>query len=328
MHPFDYERAGDGAAAVATLLRDPDAQLIAGGTDLMQLLKSGVSAPRRLVDINALPFAAIEVRADGAHLGALARMSAVGDHPAIIEGFPAISQAIRLSASPQVRNMASLGGNLLQRTRCAYFRNATFPICNKRRPATGCSASGGESRMQAIFGGSRACIAAHASDLAVALVALDATVSLLGPDGERKMPLDDFYALPGETPQVENALRPGEILTAVHVPAGACARRSSYLKVRDRASFEFALVSVAVGLEIRRSRIVSARLAAGGVGTKPWRMGAVEAALVGARADDPGAATAAAARAGEGAATLPGNAFKVPLLQRAIVRALAAIAGG
>jgi xanthine dehydrogenase YagS FAD-binding subunit len=321
MQPFTYLRVNATSAALQALMAGGGAAFIAGGTDLLQLLKDDIQHPRRLVDINALPLADIEVDADGARLGALARMSDVADHPRIIQDFPAVSQALLLSASPQLRNMASIGGNLLQRTQCAYFRDPGFDACNKRRPGSGCAALEGENRMHVILGGSEACVATHASDLAVALVALDAVVHLVGPDDERHVALEDFHTLPGQSPEVEHVLRPGELIVRVDVPHAAHARRSVYLKVRDRASYEFALTSAAVGLDIRRGRIRGARVAMGGVGTRPWRMRVVEELLVDA-APTPASWAAAAELAMDGAHPLAKNTFKVELAKRTLVRAL------
>jgi xanthine dehydrogenase YagS FAD-binding subunit len=325
MHPFSYTRANEPQAAIAAV-QSPGSEFIAGGTDMLQLLKAGQRTPRRLIDINALPLASIKVDSTGARIGALARMSDVADHPGIVENFPAISQALLLSASAQLRNMASIGGNLMQRTRCTYFRDASFVACNKRRPGSGCAAIGGENRMHAILGGSDACVATHPSDLAVALVALDAIVRLLGPDGGRSVPIAEFHALPGHSPHIENVLRPGELIIGIDVPAAAHARRSHYLKVRDRTSYEFALTSAAVGLDIADRRVHGARIAMGGIGTKPWRLQAVEGALVGTRVGDAVAWKAAADKVAVGARPLEKNAFKIELAKRTILRALGTVA--
>jgi xanthine dehydrogenase YagS FAD-binding subunit len=327
MTPFTYARVHDPLAAITATAHDPGCEFIAGGTDMVQLLKAGLRAPRHLVDINGLPLTDIDVGPTGARLGALARMSDVADHPGIVENFPAISQALLLSASAQLRNMASIGGNLLQRTRCSYFRDANFAACNKRNPGSGCAAIGGENRMHAILGGSDACVATHASDLAVALVALDAVVRLRSAEGERSVALEHFHTLPGETPHIENVLRPGELIVAVEVPAAAHARRSHYLKVRDRASYEFALTSAAVGLDAEGGTVRSARVAMGGVGTKPWRLRTVEQALVRTRIGDTAAWRAAAERVAVEARPLEKNAFKVQLASRTILRALETVAG-
>jgi xanthine dehydrogenase YagS FAD-binding subunit len=282
------------------------AKFIAGGTDLMQLLKDNVEAPTQVVDLEHVGLSRIQVDSTGLRLEAMARMSDVAAHPDVRAGWPVIAQALEASASPQVRNMGTIGGNLLQRTRCGYFRDTGFN-CNKREPASGCPAIAGENRMLAILGGSDHCIATHASDLAVALTALDAVT--------------DFYRLPGNTPHIETVLEPGEMITVITVPASAAARNSHYLKLRDRASFEFALVSAAVALEIRDGAVHDVRIAAGGVGTRPWRLPEVETALRGKRTDD---ATLhdVSARAGEGAQPATQNGFKQILLRRAVLRAL------
>jgi xanthine dehydrogenase YagS FAD-binding subunit len=326
MKSFTYARVHEPLAAISAVTQGPGCEFIAGGTDMVQLLKAGLRAPRHLVDINGLSLTNIDVGPAGARIGALARMSDVADHPGIVENFPAISQALLLSASAQLRNMASIGGNLLQRTRCSYFRDANFAVCNKRNPGSGCAAIGGENRMHAIVGGSDACVATHASDLAVALVALDAVVRLRGAQGERNVTVEQFHALPGDTPHIENVLRPGELIVGVDVPAAAHARRSHYLKVRDRASYEFALTSAAVGLDIDDGRIRSARIAMGGIGTKPWRLRAVEEALVGTAVGDAAAWRAAAEHVAVGARPLGKNAFKIQLASRTILRALEKIA--
>jgi xanthine dehydrogenase YagS FAD-binding subunit len=299
---------------------EPGGMFIAGGTDLMQLLKDNVFAPTRLVDLDGLPMRGIEVTPAGIRIGALERMSDVAANPAVRRDWPVIAEALLASASPQVRNMATMGGNLLQRTRCGYFRDTGF-ACNKRVPGSGCPAIHGENRMLAILGGSEHCIASHASDLAVALVALDATVALSGPNGVRRVPVGELHRLPGDTPHIETILEPGEIIVALEVPASAVARRSHYLKVRDRASFEFALVSAAVALDTDGGMIREAHVAMGGVGTKPWRLPAVEMAL---RGQPVGQATfvAAASVAPEGAMPRRQNGFKVKLMQRTLVRAL------
>ncbi len=326
MHPFTLERPRDAAAALA-LGAGPDGAAtayIAGGTDLLPLLRAEVGRPERLVAIGrgALD-ASIEVGADGAlRLGAAARMSDVAAHPGVSAAFPLVAQALLASASAQIRNMATLAGNLLQRTRCPYFRDAGSPACNKRRPGSGCAALEGSNRLHAVLGGSDHCIATHASDLAVALVALDASLRLRSRDGERRLPLDAFYRLPGDTPEIETMLAPGELIVAIEVPpAPAFAHRSQYLKLRDRASFEFALVSAAVALDTDGARIREARVALGGVATRPWRLRGVEAALAGGRAAGT-AYRAAAEQAADGAIPRRHNGFKIELLKRALVRAL------
>lgn len=311
----------DDAARAAA---ESGSMFIAGGTDLLQLLKDNVFAPTRLVDLDPLPMRGITVSPAGLRIGALERMSDVAAHPAVRRDWPVIADALLLSASPQVRNMATMGGNLLQRTRCGYFRDTGSP-CNKRHPGSGCPAIAGENRMLAIFGVSDHCIASHPSDLAVALVALDAMLELRGRDRARRIPVAELHRLPGDAPHIETNLRPGEMIAALEIPASAAARRSHYLKVRDRASFEFALVSAAVALDTDGGVIRDARVAMGGVGTKPWRLPAVEAALHGKPADEATFA-AASALAPEGAMPQRQNLFKVKLMQRTLFRALQTVA--
>jgi xanthine dehydrogenase YagS FAD-binding subunit len=320
MQPIAYHRPASENAALALAAAWPDAAFIAGGTDLLQLCKQGPAAPARLIDISRLPLDRIEHSTDVLRIGALARLADVADHPEVRRAGPALAQAIEASASPQVRNLATVGGNLLQRTRCCYFRSTDLP-CNKRQPGSGCAARDGENRLHAIFGASPHCAATHASDLAVALLALDANVHLRHHEVARVLPIAELFRLPGDTPERDSALRPGELIVAVEVPRSATARRSSYLKVRDRASFEFAVVSVAVAVEVEDDVIRSARLAAGGVGTVPWRLAASERALAGARAE-PATFAAAAAHAADGARPLGQNGFKIDLLRRTVQRAL------
>src|SRR3989442_4089172 len=315
MHPFTLERPRNLAAAVA--LR---AEYIAGGTDMVQLLQEYVRRPERLVSLAGLLDNRIEVGPQGLRIGAGATMAEVAAHSGAIERFPVISEALLNSASPQIRNQATIGGNLMQRTRCPYFRDVGYSACNKRAPGSGCAAIGGENRWHAVLGTTDNCIATNASDVAVALVALDAAVELRGTNGQRTIPLIDFYRLPDATPHIETMLEPGEVISAITVPANPAARRSHYLKVRDRASFEFAVVSAAVALEMDGARIRQARIALGGVGTKPWRLPRVEAALAGANLV-PAAVRSAAALAAEGAQGRGHNDFKIELMQRAIVRA-------
>lgn len=295
---------------------------LAGGTTLVDLMKLDVLTPEHVLDINELPLRGIDT-SDGLRVGALERMGDIAAHPGV---YPAISRALLLSASQQLRNMASIGGNLLQRTRCTYFRDVATP-CNKREPGTGCPAIGGANRMHAVLGTSEHCVATHASDVAVALVALDAEITLVSEDGERVVPLAGFYRLPGDTPNVENDLRPGELITEVHVPRQDWATRSTYVKVRDRQSYEFALCSAAVALDVQDDRIADARVAAGGVATVPWRLPAVEEAL---RGKPVTLATfeEAAAKVAHDMKPLSGNAFKGSLLTRTIVRALLELTEG
>jgi xanthine dehydrogenase YagS FAD-binding subunit len=315
MHPFTLERPRDLSAAIAL-----GGEYIAGGTDMVQLLQEYVRRPDRLVSLAGLLDNRIQVAAQGLRIGAAATMAEVAAHPGVVQQFPVIAEALLNSASPQVRNQATMGGNLLQRTRCPYFRDVGYSACNKRMPGSGCAALGGENRWHAVLGTSENCIAAHASDLAVALVALDAAVEVRGARGQRTVPLGDFHRLPGDTPHIETVLEPGEVVGAITVPASAAARRSHYLKVRDRASFEFAVVSAAVALDMDGSRIRQARVALGGVGTKPWRVPRVEAALAGASLEQ-AALRRAASLATQGAQGRGHNDFKIELMQRAIVRA-------
>jgi xanthine dehydrogenase YagS FAD-binding subunit len=316
MHPFTLERPRDLSAAMA--LR---AEYIAGGTDMVQLLQEYVRRPDRLVSLAGLLDSRIEVEPQGLRVGAAATMAEVAGHPGVVQQFPVIAESLLNSASPQVRNQATMGGNLLQRTRCPYFRDVGYSACNKREPGSGCAAREGENRWHAVLGTSENCIAAHASDLAVALVALDAAVEVRGARGQRTVPLTELHRLPGSTPHLETVLEPGEVIAALTVPASAAARRSHYLKVRDRASFEFAVVSAAVALDMDGNRIRQARVALGGVGTKPWRVPRVEAALAGASLE-PAALRRAAALAAQGAQGRGHNEFKIELMQRAIVRAV------
>jgi xanthine dehydrogenase YagS FAD-binding subunit len=320
MQAFTLEQPTTLDAAIAAAAA-PGARYIAGGTDLLQLGKDEVETSSRLIDLEKLPLTGISADARGLRLEAMARMSDVADHPAVLDHWPLISQALLASASPQIRNMGTMGGNLLQRTRCGYFRDTGF-ACNKRNPGSGCPAIQGENRMLAILGGSDQCIATHASDLAVALVALDATLELRGPNSAtRSLPIGEFHRLPGNTPHIETNLAPGELITAITVPASAAATQSHYLKVRDRASFEFALVSVAVAIEVGDGAIHDIRVAAGGVGTKPWRLAEVEGALHGRPLSDQ-VLRDAAARAGQDARPATQNGFKQVLLRRTVLRAL------
>src|SRR5919112_1336717 len=286
MHPFALDRPRDLAAALAFRAQagrnDAPAEYIAGGTDMVQLLQEYVRRPERLVSLAGVLDSRIEVGPQGLRLGAAATMAEVAAHPGVAQQYPLIAEALLASASPQVRNQATMGGNLLQRTRCPYFRDVGYTACNKRAPGTGCSAIGGENRWNAVLGTSEHCIAANPSDLAVALVALDATIEVRGAGGQRTVPLNELYRLPADTPHIETVLEPGEVIAAITVPASPVARRSHYLKLRDRASFEFAVVSAAVAIEMDGGRIGQARVALGGVGSKPWRVPRVEAALVGA----------------------------------------------
>ncbi|WP_330315762.1 xanthine dehydrogenase family protein subunit M [Streptomyces platensis] len=325
MRAISYTRATDVHSAVEAVTSDPGSSFLAGGTTEVDLLRLDVLRPHRLVDINRLPLTGVEERADGGLLiGALARMSEVAEDPAVVERFPMLSQALLLGASAQLRHMASMGGNLMQRVRCAYYRDPES-ACNKRVPGSGCSALEGVHRGHAILGTSEHCIATHPSDLAVALVALDAVVHVEGMDGARTIPVDDFFLLPGDTPGREHPLTPGELITAIEVPALPMARRSLYLKVRDRESYEFALASAAAALALEDGVVREVRLALGGVATKPWRARRAEDVLMGERADDAAFTRAATAELAP-ATTRPMNAFKAELARRTLVRALRTVA--
>jgi xanthine dehydrogenase YagS FAD-binding subunit len=319
MQAFTLTHPSDTKAAVIAASRS-GTKYIAGGTDLLQLAKDNVETPTRLVDLEALRMAGIHPSATGLHLEPLARMSDVAAHPDVVKGWPVLSQALLASASPQIRNMATMGGNLLQRTRCGYFRDTGF-ACNKRLPGSGCPAINGENRTHAILGVSDQCIATYPGDMAVAMTVLDAQLELTGQQGTRTVAVGDFHKVPGDTPHIETVLQPGEMITAIDIPASAASKRSYYLKVRDRASFEFAIVSAAVALQIDGGTIQSVRVAAGGVGTKPWRLPEVEAALTG-KPVDPATLKQAADQAGAGAKPARMNAFKLVLLRRTVLRAL------
>jgi xanthine dehydrogenase YagS FAD-binding subunit len=320
MRDFSYLRAGsvDAARQAAAL---PGAMLLAGGTTLIDLAKCGVAEPETVVDISHLKgLDSVEVNERGASIGALAKMSSVADHADIKNSFPAVSEALWQAASPQLRNMATIGGNLMQRTRCPYFRDpSNFPACNKRMPGSGCSAIGGVTRGHAVLGTSEACIATYPGDLATALVAFDATVHL----GDRKVAIDDFFLLPGVTPDREHAILSGEMITAISIPGSAVARRSTYLKLRDRQSYEFAAASAAVGVEFEADgrTISDLRVVLGGVATKPWRARAVEEALRG-KVLDQDAVRQASLLAVEGAVDHGANRYKIELAPRVVARAI------
>lgn len=320
MKPFAYTRASEDREAVAIAAQDESAAFLAGGTDLLGLMKDGVRAPSSLVDINALPMAAVEAREGVLQLGALVRLSDAAEDPFVRDGFPALAQALLAAASPQLRNMATIGGSLLQRTRCGYFRDPLAP-CNKRAPGSGCSAIDGDQRQHAIFGASDHCIAVHPSDPAVALLSLDALVRTRGPRGKRVIALDDLYLDPGSTPWRETQLEHGELIVRVDLADAPITRRSCYLKVRDRASFAFALVSVAVALDVRDGLICSARVALGGVAPRPWRCRTAERVLVGSRMNQPTITAAGLAAVAE-ARSRGRNEFKIELVRRVVTRAL------
>jgi xanthine dehydrogenase YagS FAD-binding subunit len=318
---FHYVRANDVADAVRQIAADPKAKFIAGGTNLIDLMKEDVEQPSRLIDITRLPLKAVEETGGGGlRIGALVPNSDLAYHPLIAERYPMLSSAILAGASAQLRNMASTGGNLLQRTRCYYFYDTATP-CNKREPGSGCPAIAGLNRMHAILGTSESCIATHPSDMCVALAALDAKVHIAGPAGERSIAMTDFHRLPGTTPQRDTNLQTGEIVTAVDLPARGFAKNYTYLKIRDRLSYAFALVSVAAAMELDGDTITEARLALGGVAHKPWRNASAEAALRGKTADRAAFAQAADIILHD-AKGYAHNVFKIDLARRVIIRAL------
>ena len=320
MKDFSYIRAGsvDDARQNAA---QAGAALLAGGTTLLDLAKCGVAAPETVIDISHLSgLGGIAVDRDRATIGTLAKMSAVADHAAIRAAFPAVSEALSQAASAQLRNMATIGGNLMQRTRCFYFRDtATFPDCNKRNPGSGCAALGGVTRSHAVLGTSERCIATYPGDLAVALVALDAVVDL----GTRKLAVDDFFLTPGETPERETVLMPGEMIMGIEIPRSKAAENSLFLKVRDRQSYEFAAASAAVGLELEADgkTIRDVRIALGGVATKPWRARAAEQALIG-KTLEPNTIAEASWLVVEGAVSNGANQYKIELAPRVVSRAI------
>jgi xanthine dehydrogenase YagS FAD-binding subunit len=327
MIPFQYARASDVADAIKQIATDPYAKFIAGGTNLLDLIKYDVATPTRLIDISRLPLRNVEeTAAGGVLIGALVPNTDLAYHPLIEARYPLLSRSILAGASQQLRNMASTGGNLLQRTRCFYFYDATTP-CNKREPGSGCSAISGVNRNNAILGTSEACIATHPSDMCVALAALDANVHVAGPAGKRSIALLDFHRLPDNTPQRDTNLEPDEIITGIELPAKGFSTNYSYLKIRDRLSYAFALVSVAAALELDGDTVKDVRLALGGVAHKPWRSAAAETVLRGERADT-GAFAKAADLLLRGARGFGHNDFKIGLARRAIVRTLSQAARG
>jgi xanthine dehydrogenase YagS FAD-binding subunit len=320
MQPYTLERPV--RLADAARLAAEDGDFIAGGTDMVQLLKEWVRRPGRLIELEGLLDDGIAIEGETLRIGAGARMEAVATHPDVARAAPMIAEALLESASPQVRNLATMGGNLLQRTRCGYFRDVGVAACNKRDPGSGCAAIGGENRIHAVLGTSSVCIATHPSDLAVVLVALDASLAVIGPDGERRIAAEALYRVWDRQPELETTLHPGEIITAIAIPLGPIARRGRYVKVRDRAAFEWALLSAAVALDSEDGIVRAARVAMGGVGSKPWRMRNVEGALIG-RPAEPASFAAAAALCTEGAVTHGGNDFKITLMPKVLARALA-----
>jgi xanthine dehydrogenase YagS FAD-binding subunit len=325
MKPFQYVRPSTVTEAINLVCSDPRARFIAGGTNLVDLMKRGIEAPEKLVDINHLPLRKIEQKAGVLRIGALALNSDVARHKLVLEKHPLLAQALNAGASGQLRNMATVGGNILQRTRCTYFYDTALP-CNKRTSGSGCAALGGINRMHAIFGAhempdNRSCIAVHPSDMSVALAALDAMVHIMGQRGERRVRFTNFHRLPGDTPNKETNLENGELIVAVEIPDFYFSDNVHYLKIRDRASYAFALISVAAALEIDQNRIKAARLAMGGVAHKPWRLLEVEKLLVGQEVSE-GTFRKASEMAMEGARAFEHNAFKLKLAPNAIVQAL------
>ena len=329
MHPFTFSRTTDPATAIAAHAQDPYLAFIAGGTDLIGLMKDHATLPERLLDISGLPaMARIEALPDGGlRIGALARMSDVAADVEVRRRFPVIAESLLFAASGQLRNMASMGGNIMQRTRCTYFRDEDDLPCNKRRPGSGCAALYGLNRLHAIFGWSDDCVATNPSDVAVAFAALDANVIVQGPRGERSITFTEFHRLPGNTPERDNVLERGDLIISIEIPPRIEGRASYYLKLRDRQSYEFALVSAAAAVAMDGRRIRSARVAMGGVAHKPWRLTAAEAALPGVSLDDIEALKAAIATSFIDARPLAQNGFKVELGQRVALRALQ-VAGG
>src|SRR2546430_4058568 len=321
MKPFRYERANDASTAVAMLTQASGGAFLGGGTNLVDLMKLGVAQPQLLIDVSHLPYNRVELLSDGSvRIGAAVRNSDLAADRTIRSRYPMLAQALLAGASGQLRNLATTGGNLLQRTRCVYFQDISKP-CNKREPGSGCPAREGYHRNLAILGASEACIATHPSDMAVAMVALDAIVRVLGPNGERIIPLTSFHRLPGDEPQRDTVLEHGELITAVDLPPLSFATHSHYRKVRDRASYAFALVSVAAAISVADGRVQDVRIAFGGVAHVPWRATQAEAALRGAPATEGTFRRAADAELAD-ARPLPGNAFKVPLARNVLVRTL------
>lgn len=320
MNQFQYVRATKPQGAIDAVAKDPQAKFIAGGTNLVDLMKRGIMTPQKLVDINRLPLAKIERQDKGLRLGALALNSTVANDALVRQHQPLLALALNAGASPQLRNMATVGGNILQRTRCSYFYDLAMP-CNKREPGSGCGALEGINRMHAIFGASDKCIAVHPSDMSVALVALDATVLVSGPRGDRRIAFADFHRLPGDTPEKDTNLEAGELITAVDIPDGPFTKHVHYQKVRERASYAFALVSTAAALDLDGNTIKAARLAMGGVAHKPWRLTAAEQSLVGQPATEASFRRAAEV-AMQGAKAFKHNAYKLKLGPNSIVQAL------
>lgn len=326
MTPVSYSRASS-AAEAGRLAEGAGGRLLGGGTNLVDLMRKGVERPSRLVDVSGLSGVIELAQSGNLVIGAAARNSAVAAHPLVRQRYPMLARAILAGASAQIRNMATVGGNLMQRTRCMYFNDVAGSRCNKRVPGSGCDAVGGFNRYDAVLGTSPACIAAHPSDMCVALAALDARIQVAGPAGARSIPLVDFHRLPGDRPDLETALDPGEVIVAVELPASPFADRSAYRKVRDRSSYAFALVSVAAGLTMREGRIAEVSIAFGGIASKPWRASRAEAVLRGSAVARATFAAAAEAELAD-ATPLAGNAFKIELTRRTLEAVLAELTGG
>ena len=326
MRELDYIRAEDAQHAVAAVAADPDARFLGGGTNLVDHIKLGIASPGTLIDVSHLPLDAIEEIDGGLHIGTNVRNSDLAADPRVRAGWPAVTRALLSGASGQIRNQATTGGNLLQRTRCVYFQDPTTP-CNKREPGTGCSALEGYDRYNAILGASLACVTVHPSDLAVGLTAVDATVVVLGRDGERRIPIEELHRLPGDRPEHDTVLAHGELITAVELPPGALYAHSTYVKVRDRASYAFALVSVAAALDLDEASGVvrDVRIVWGGVAHKPWRAHRAETALRGATLTEDAVRAAADAEL-EGAETSAGSAYKTTMVRNATVVAVRRLA--
>jgi xanthine dehydrogenase YagS FAD-binding subunit len=325
MQPFKFFKAKDSLSAINTAAKTSSSKFIAGGTNVIDLMKLNVENPAQLIDINSLDLYKVQNNNGSIAIGSLVKNTSLAYHPLIVKSYPLLSQAILSGASAQLRNMASTGGNIMQRTRCYYFYDTAFP-CNKREPGSGCSALTGYNRIHAILGTSDKCIATHPSDMSVAMIALDAVIQVQGPNGKRSIPFAEFHLLPGQTPHIEHNLKPGELIISVEIPSIPFARRSLYLKARDRASYEFALASAAVALDIENGVIKSSRIALGGVGTKPWRALEAEQILVGAKAGEE-AYRAAADAALKNAQAYQYNKFKIELAKRTLVRALTTTGG-
>jgi xanthine dehydrogenase YagS FAD-binding subunit len=320
--PESAAQAAQLASASHTAQQGAEIRFVAGGTTLIDLMKLDVETPAKVIDINRLDLAKVEKQPDGTlRIGALVRNSDLAHEPNVLRDYPVLSEALLSGASAQLRNMATTGGNLLQRTRCMYFRDLAYSECNKRNPGSGCAAIEGLNRTHAILGTSEHCIATHPSDMAVAMMALEAVVHVVGASGERDIPISEFYLLPGATPQNENVLKPGDLITYVTLPAAAANSKSHYLKLRDRASYEFALASAAVIVRTEGGRITRARVALGGVGTRPWRSHEAERALEGKAASEQHFRAAADAALRD-AKPQSGNKYKIELSKRCIVRAL------